>query len=418
MNFTLSRRSFLGTSFAIPALAYAPILRAAQSDLSELSDMTVSAQPITSAERVERIARAQKLMEENDIAAVVIEPGASLTYFTGIEWGRSERVTGAVLPREGEPLVVTPFFEEPSVHETLDVPAELRVWQEDESPLTLIADWLRERQLASGMLGIEETARYFVADGLAARLPQMRTVSADPVVRTLRMHKSASEIALMQMATDVTMAAYRWIWPRVEAGMTGPQISALMNAATRALGGTPQFSLALVGEASAYPHGSRKVHKVADGEVLLMDCGCAVHGYESDVSRTFSYGSIRSDVARVWDTVARGQRIVFEAAQIGTPAGRVDDAVRAFYESEGYGPDYALPGLSHRTGHGIGMDGHEPINLVRGEETPLAAGMCFSDEPGIYLPGRFGVRLEDCFHMTENGPSWFSEPAASIENPI
>ena len=418
MNFTLSRRTFLGTSLAIPALAYAPILRAAQSDLSQLSDMTGSAQPITSAERMERIARAQALMEAHDIAAVVIEPGASLTYFTGIEWGRSERVTGAVLPREGEPLIVTPFFEEPSVRETLDIPAELRVWQEDESPLTLIADWLRERQLASGQLGIEETARYFVADGLAARLPQMRTVSADPVVRTLRMHKSASEIALMQMATDVTMAAYRWTWPRVEAGMTGPQVSALMNAATRALGGTPQFSLALVGEASAYPHGSRKVHKVSDGEVLLMDCGCAVHGYESDVSRTFSYGSIRPDVARVWETVARGQRIVFEAAQIGTPAGRVDDAVRAFYESEGYGPDYALPGLSHRTGHGIGMDGHEPINLVRGEETPLAPGMCFSDEPGIYLPGRFGVRLEDCFHMTENGPKWFSEPARSIEDPI
>ena len=194
-------------------------------------------------------------MEVNDISAVVIEPGASLTYFTGIEWGRSERVTGAVLPREGEPLIVTPFFEEPSVRETLDVSAELRVWQEDGSPLTLIADWLRERQLASGQLGIEETARYFVADGLAARLPQMRTVSADPVVRTLRMHKSASEIALMQIATDVTMAAYRWTWPRVEAGMTGPQISALMNAATRALGGAPQFSLALVGEASAYPHG-------------------------------------------------------------------------------------------------------------------------------------------------------------------
>ena len=418
MKFTLSRRTFLGTSLAIPALAYAPILRAAQSDLSQLSDMTGSAQPITSAERMERIARAQALMEAHDIAAVVIEPGASLTYFTGIEWGRSERVTGAVLPREGEPLIVTPFFEEPSVRETLDISAELRVWQEDESPLTLIADWLRERQLASGRLGIEETARYFVADGLAARLPQMRTVSADPVVRTLRMHKSASEIALMQMATDVTMAAYRWTWPRVEAGMTGPQVSALMNAATRALGGTPQFSLALVGEASAYPHGSRKVHKVSDGEVLLMDCGCAVHGYESDVSRTFSYGSIRPDVARVWETVARGQRIVFEAAQIGTPAGRVDDAVRVFYESEGYGPDYALPGLSHRTGHGIGMDGHEPINLVRGEKTPLAAGMCFSDEPGIYLPGRFGVRLEDCFHMTENGPSWFSEPARSIEDPI
>ncbi|WP_299309969.1 Xaa-Pro peptidase family protein [uncultured Croceicoccus sp.] len=418
MSFNFSRRTVLSAALAVPAFTHAPILRAAQSDLSQLSDMTGAAKPITSAERLERIVRAQALMEANDIAAVVIEPGASLTYFTGLEWGRSERVTCAVLPREGDPLIVTPFFEEPSVRETLDIPAELRVWQEDESPLALIAGWLRERGLASGRLGIEETARFFVADGLTARLPEMRVVSADPVVRALRMHKSAAEIALMQLATDVTMAAYRWTWPRVEAGMTGAQISALMNGATRALGGTPQFSLALVGEASAYPHGSRQIHRIADGEVLLMDCGCAVEGYESDVSRTFSFGAIRADVARVWETVARGQRIVFDAAQIGTPAGYVDDAVRAFYESMGYGPGYALPGLSHRTGHGIGMDGHEPINLVRGEETALAPGMCFSNEPGIYLPGRFGVRLEDCIYMTQSGPKWFSQPAASIENPI
>lgn len=418
MPFNASRRTVLGASLAIPAFVYSPLLRAAQSDLAQLTDITGAAQPITAAERLERIARAQALMEANDIAAVVIEPGASLTYFTGIEWGRSERVTGAVLPREGDPLVVTPFFEEPSVRETLDIPVELRVWQEDESPLALISAWLREQSLSSGRLGIEETARFFVADGLAAHLPQMRTVSANPVVRELRMHKSASEIALMQLATDVTMAAYRWTWPRVEAGMTGAQISALMNDATRALGGTPQFSLALVGEASAYPHGSRQVHRIADGEVLLMDCGCAVHGYESDVSRTLSYGSIRADVARVWETVARGQRIVFDTAQIGTPAGQVDDAVRAFYENMGFGPGYALPGLSHRTGHGIGMDGHEPINLVRGEQTSLEPGMCFSNEPGIYLPGRFGVRLEDCIYMTESGPNWFSQPAASIEDPI
>ena len=191
-----------------------------------------------------------------------------------------------------------------------------------------------------------------------------------------------------------------------------------MSAATRKLGGEPEFSMALVGEASAYPHGSRQVHRIAPGEVLLMDCGCSVHGYESDVSRTFSYRTVGPEVRRVWETVAEGQQVALKAAHIGAPAGTIDDAVRAFYEAQGYGPRYRLPGLSHRTGHGIGMDGHEPVNLVHGETTPLAAGMCFSNEPGLYLPGKFGVRLEDCFYMTLTGPHWFSMPPASIESPL
>lgn len=380
--------------------------------------MTTAAKPIDATERARRIARAQDMMRAADIAAVVIEPGASLTYFTGVKWSRSERVTAAVIPRDGQALIVTPFFEEPSVRETLDIPAEVRVWQEDESPLTLIAGWLKQRKLTTGRLGIEETARFFVSDGLGALLPGIRIVSANPIVRAIRMIKTPAEIALMQAATDVTIAAYRWTWPRVEAGMTGKDVSALMDAATRNLGGEPLFALALIGEAAAYPHGNRAVHKVAPGEVLLMDCGCSVQDYESDVSRTFSYRTVRPEVRKVWDQVARGQQIAFAAANIGAPAGSIDDAVRAYYESLGYGPRYRLPGLSHRTGHGIGMDGHEPINLVHGETTKLAAGMCFSDEPGLYLPGKFGVRLEDCFHMTDAGPKWFSEPPKSIDAPV
>lgn len=200
--------------------------------------------------------------------------------------------------------------------------------------------------------------------------------------------------------------------------MTGGEIGALMSAATRRLGGEPEFSMALVGEASAYPHGSRKVHRVGDGEVVLMDCGCTVHDYQSDVSRSWVHGAATAEQRRVWDQVAQGQRIAFAAARIGAPAGSIDDAVRAQYERWGYGPRYKLPGTSHRTGHGIGMDGHEPINLVHGEATPIAAGMCFSDEPGIYLPGKFGIRLEDCFHMTDAGPEWFSEPPVSLERPV
>ncbi len=357
-------------------------------------------------------------MKANGIGAILIEPGSTMVYVTGVQWWRSERLTAAIIPVEGQPCVVTPFFEEPSVRETLAVPAEVRVWQEDQNPLAIVAGFLRDRKLSARPIGIEETARFFAFDGLQKTLPGIRLVSANPVVRGCRMIKTPAEIALMQLATDVTMAAYRWLHPRVEAGMTGAEIGALMSAATRKLGGSPEFSMALVGEASAYPHGSKQVHRVAGGQVVLMDCGCTVQGYQSDVSRSWVHGTASIEQRRVWDTVAKGQQVALAAAKIGAPAGSIDDAVRRFYTAQGFGPDYRLPGLSHRTGHGIGMDGHEPVNLVRGEATPLAPGMCFSNEPGLYLPGKFGIRLEDCFHMTEDGPAWFSTPPQSIEAPI
>jgi Xaa-Pro dipeptidase len=421
---TLSRRGLLRAAGALPLLALPGMSRAAapaaDSDgLNALANITAGVAPIGEAERKARIARAQALMAEHGIGAVVIEPGSSLIYFTGVRWWRSERLTCAVLPAEGEPCIVTPFFEEPSVRESLGVPADVRVWQEDASPFAAVAGVLRDRKLAGKPVGIEETARYFLVDGLQKALPDAKLVSANPVVRGCRMIKSAAEIALMQRATDVTIAAYRWTHPRIRAGMTPQDIGALMTAATEKLGGEVEFNLILLGEAAAYPHGSGKPQKVVAGEVVLMDCGCNVHGYQSDVSRTFVFGGEPgAEQRKVWDEVHRGQQVAFEAAKVGAPAGSVDDAVRRYYASLGYGPDYKLPGLSHRTGHGIGLDGHEPVNLVRGEATPLAAGMCFSDEPGLYLPGRFGIRLEDCFHMTEAGPRWFSQPPPSIDEPF
>jgi len=410
-----TRRTLLGAAIALPLSG---LLRAAEPDLSALADITTGAVPIDAAERARRLSRAQALMRANGIGAVLIEPGSSLVYFTGIRWGRSERLTAAILPVEGEPCIVTPFFEEPSIRETLAIPAEVRVWQEDQDPLAIVAGFLTDRKLAARPIGIEETLRYFAVDALGRAMPGARLVSANPVVRGCRMVKTPAEIALMQLATDVTIAAYRWTQPRVERGMTGAEVGALMNAATRKLGGAPEFALALIGPAAALPHGSREVHRVADGQVVLMDCGCTVQGYQSDVSRTWVHGTASIEQRRVWDQVARGQRIALAAARIGASAGSVDDAVRRYYGTLGYGPDYRLPGLSHRTGHGIGMDGHEPVNLVRGETTRLAAGMCFSNEPGLYLPGRFGVRLEDCFHMTPVGPRWFSEPPRSIDVPV
>jgi Xaa-Pro dipeptidase len=413
-----NRRLILGAAVALPLLSTASLLRAAEPDLSALSDITGGARPIDAAERAARLARAQGLMKAAGIGAVVIEPGSSMIYFTGVRWHASERLTLAILPVEGTPCIVTPFFEEPSVRETLAVPAEVRVWQEDEDPLAVVAGFLRDRKLAARPVGIEENVRYFAAAGLARVLPDAAQVSANPVVRGCRMIKTPAEIALMQAATDVTLAAYRWTHARVETGVTGPDISALMTAATRKLGGAPEFSMALIGEASAYPHGSRGIHRVADGQVVLMDCGCTVQGYQSDISRTWVHGTATAAQRKTWDQVARGQQVAFAAAKIGVAAGSVDDAVRRHYESLGLGPGYKLPGLSHRTGHGIGMDGHEPVNFVHGETTKLAAGMCFSDEPGIYAPGKFGVRIEDCFHMTPAGPQWFSRPPKSIDAPL
>lgn len=394
------------------------IVRAAEPDLSALSDITRATPRIGREERANRLARAQALMKANGIGAVLVEPGASLVYFTGVQWHRSERLTAAVIPVEGTPCIVTPFFEEPSVRETLAIDADVRVWQEDENPLAVVAGFLKDRKLAGRPIGMEETLRYFAVDGLQRVLPDAKIVSANPIVRGCRMIKTPAEIALMQTATDVTIAAYRWVHPRVEKGMTGREIGQLMNAATMKLGGAVEFSLVLIGPAAAYPHGTHEVYRVDDGQIVLMDCGCNVDGYQSDVSRTFVFGTPSSEQRTVWDQVAKGQQTAIAAARIGAPAGSVDDAVRRYYESLGYGPGYKLPGLSHRTGHGIGLDGHEPVNLVHGETTPLAAGMCFSNEPGIYIPGKFGVRLEDCFHMTDAGPKWFSEPPKSIDAPM
>ena len=413
----MQRRQFLGTA-ALAGLAAGLPVSSLAADTAGLPNLAAKAVPIGKAERAARIAKAKELMRANDIGALLIEPGSSLIYFTGVRWSRSERLTAGVLTREGEIAVVTPFFEEPSVRESLAVDAEVLTWNEDENPLAAVAAWLGKRGLTKGKIGVEETVRYFAVDGLEKAMPGATVVNGAPVVRGCRMHKSPAEIALMQIAADITLAAYRHTAPRIEAGMTPADIGAIMQAATIALGGKSEFELILLGEASAYPHGSGKPQAVKSGEVVLMDCGATVHGYQSDISRSFVYGTASARQRQVWDQMRKGQDVAFAAAKLGTPAGKVDDAVRAYYESLGWGPGYKLPGTSHRTGHGIGLDGHEPVNLVRGETTKLAPGMCFSNEPGIYIPGEFGIRLEDCFYMTDSGPKYFSEPPPSIDKPF
>lgn len=416
----LSRRTFLSATAIIPAaLSIAPQAGAAPAaDLSGLSSLATDAKPISAAERQARVAKLQGLMVKAGIGALLVESGSTLDYFTGVQWRRSERTTAAIIPAKGKTVIVTPFFEEPSVRESLAIEADIRSWQEDESPFRVLAGALKDRGAASGKLAVENTTRFFIIDELRKEAHGTAIVSGDAIVRACRLIKSPAELALMQTANNITITALGFVHKNIQLGMATEEIAALMSKASLALGGSGGFALVLLNEASAYPHGSSQRQTVREGSVILMDCGCSVHGYESDISRSWVFGEPSAQQSKVWQTVKRGQELALETAKIGLPVGKIDDAVRKFYESEGWGPNYKLPGLSHRTGHGIGMDGHEPPYLVRNDQTPLEAGMCFSDEPGIYIPGSFGIRLEDCWTMTEQGPKLFTPLAQSLSNPI
>jgi Xaa-Pro dipeptidase len=383
-----------------------------------LQSITGDVQPIATDERLARIAKAQRLMRDHKLDAVLIEPGSAMLYYTGISWWRSERLTAVVIPREGEIAVVTPYFEEPSVRESMSVGRDVRTWHEHESPFDRVAQILADRGIKNGTIGLEDTVRYFVVEGLKQAAPGVAIGSALAVTQGCRMYKSAHEIALMRKANEVTLMAYRHVFGQLSGGMSPVDITGMMKQAQVELGGSDTWAMALFDEASAYPHGSGQPQTLREGGVVLMDCGCKVQGYQSDISRTLVFGEASKRQREVWDQVRQGQQVAFETAALGTPAGKVDDAVRAYYESLGYGPGYATPGLSHRTGHGIGMDGHESVNFVHGETTPLAPGMCFSNEPGLYIFDQFGVRLEDCIYMTEKGPAWFTVPPDSIDEPL
>lgn len=410
----VSRRTLLG--MAASAAVVANTMATGKVPIG-LTSITGNALPIGAEERLARMAKLQRLMQQQGIAAFLVEAGTTLEYFTGIRWWRSERTTAALIPAEGQSVIVTPFFEEPSIRETLQVPGEVRPWKEDESPLNLLAGAIRDRATPKGAIAVEGTTRYFILDQVS-RASGRQLVLGDELARACRMIKSPAELALMQSANEVTLRAIRHVYVHLEAGMTSTDIMKLMVEATNALGGSHEFSLVLLNEASAFPHGSNKPQAVRKGSVVLIDSGCTVQGYQADVSRTWVFGEPSAREREVWDTVKRGQEIALETAKIGIPVGAIDKAVRAYYEDRGWSKDYGLPGTSHRTGHGIGMDDHEWPYLVRNDATPLATGMCFSDEPGIYIPGEFGVRMEDCWYMTEAGPKLFTPLARSIDQPI
>lgn len=387
-------------------------------ELDKLPNLARNTIGISIEERKARIVKAQKIMQSLSISALILEPGESMEYFTGIQWWRSERVTAVVIPSEGDIAIVCPFFEEPSIRESLAVGNDIRVWQEHESPFIQIKQILADRKLNKGQLAFEHSVRYFVLQGVMSALTNMKDVSAQAIIQGCRLIKSQHELQLMHKANEITLSAYHYVYSKLAIGMSGTEIKTMMKNAQSALGGSGVWNMALVNEASAFPHGTKQEQTVREGSIVLMDCGCNVHGYQSDISRTFVVGQASKKQQDIWNTVRKGQDIAYKTAQIGVQAGKVDDAVRAYYETIGLGPNYKLPGLSHRTGHGIGMKGHEGINFVHGEKTKLASGMCFSNEPGIYIPGSFGVRLEDCLYMTDQGPQWFTIPPDSLESPL
>lgn len=425
----ISKRAFLkasGASIASLSIAGQTLSSSALANTTTqplnktktLTNITDTVAGISTAERLERIQRAQKLMQQLDISALILEPGAAMDYFSGIQWWRSERLTAVIIPREGKISVVCPFFEEPSVRESLAVGEDIRVWQEHESPFALIKQILTDAKLNKGQVAFENSVRYFVMHGVMTKLSNMTHVSAEPVTRGCRMYKSQHELELMHKANEVTLLAYADVWSKLEVGMSQSDVKSLMQKAQGQLGGKGVWNMALFNQASAYPHGTKQKQTLSEGSIVLMDCGCNVHGYQSDISRTFVFGEPSKRQREVWQTVRQGQEIAFEQAKIGNPAGLVDDAVRKFYQTKGFGPGYKLPGLSHRTGHGIGMEGHESVNFVHGETEILKPGMCFSNEPGIYIQGEFGVRLEDCIYITKNGAQWFTRPPSTLDDPI
>ena len=417
---SVATMTIAGQTFTSSSLAAASNVQANtnKNQSSALKPITNTVKGISKNERLDRISHAQKLMHQLDISALILEPGAAMDYFSGVQWWRSERLTAVIIPREGNISVVCPFFEEPSVRESLAVGDDIRVWQEHESPFSLIQQILNDSGSDKGKIAFENSVRYFVLSGVMSQLPNMQHVSAEPVTRGCRMYKSQHELELMHKANEVTLLAYADVFSKLKAGMSQSDVKTLMHTAQGQLGGKGAWNMALFNQASAYPHGTKQKQILTEGSVVLMDCGCNVHGYQSDISRTFVFGEPTKRQRDVWQTVRQGQEIAFEQAKIGTQAGLVDDAVRKFYQTKGFGPGYKLPGLSHRTGHGIGMEGHESVNFVHGETTLLKPGMCFSNEPGIYIQGEFGVRLEDCIYMTKNGPQWFTMPPASLDEPI
>ena len=428
----ISRRHFLGTSSlaaagaALTTTSCAPEAAAGGQDaqtlppsIARLTSRAGEAEPITTAERSARVEKARRLMREQGMSALALTGGTSMVYFTGIQWGGGERLFTVVIPVQGDAFVVCPAFEEDRAREQLDMGplagGEVRTWEEHESPYRRVAEGLRDRGLATGRIGAEETMQFRFSNGIAQAASGVEVVDATPVTAGCRGVKDEHELALMRLANEVTLTAYKAAYLALEEGMTQRDFGALVSQAHERQGFSGGASVQ-TGEYAALPHGSITPQVIREGTILLIDGGCGVEGYRSDISRTFVLGTPTDKMKQVFDIEYRAQTAALEAAAPGVPGEEVDAAARKVIEDAGYGPGYTY--FTHRVGHGIGMDGHEWPYLVKGNTTPLVVGNTFSDEPGIYLPGEFGVRLEDDMVITPDGAELFTPQSPSLEDPF
>jgi Xaa-Pro dipeptidase len=388
--------------------------------IASLKPMKELARPIGAMERHERQEKARALMRTHELDAILLMEGTSLNYFTGIRWWGGERMFAMVLPAKGEAFYVCPAFEEGRAREQIaktsdEKQLDVRIWQEDENPYQRLAQGLKDHGGLTGKVGVEETVRFVFGEGVAQAAPQARLISAAPVTAGCRMIKSRAELELMRLASKVTLTAYQAVYRSLRDGMTQFEVGRLVEAAHDKLGFAGD-ALVEVGEYSAFPHGSVQPQVIREGIPVLIDGGCKVEGYESDITRMFVIGKPPDKLKHVFEVVQRAQSAALAAARPGVECGAVDAAARKVITDAGYGPDYKY--FTHRVGHGLGMDGHEWPYLVRGNSTKLAANMTFSDEPGIYIRGEFGVRLEDDMHVTEDGAELFTAQSPSLQEPF
>jgi Xaa-Pro dipeptidase len=423
----LDRRDFLGSSVTLAGAAVLgragtahaqAEVAALPAPIRALKPMTQGIIPISDDERRARLEKARRLMVENQIDAIFLEGGSSLYYYTGVRWGNSERMFGLVLPARGEGAWITPKFEEQRARELIRFAThDIRAWEEDESPARLAAQIFRDRGISAGRIGIEERVRFFLYDGIRKEAPGLEYVIATPVTAGCRMFKSPAEIALMQRANDITIAAFQAAFATMHQGMTQGELRDNVLAAYRALGAEGDVMVSF-GKFTAFPHGSIQPQRLQEGDVVQVDDGVSVEGYQADITRTTVFGKPTQRQIDVWNLEKEAQTAAFQAAQVGVPCEAVDGAARKVITDAGFGPDYKVPGLPHRTGHGIGLDGHEWTNFVRGNRTPIQPGMCFSDEPMIAIYGEFGIRLEDDLYITEDGPKFFTRQSPAIDQPF
>jgi Xaa-Pro dipeptidase len=392
----------------------------AEQELARLSNMTLGVEPISTGEFTARIEKACQLMREHDIDAVYLNAGTNLYYFTGTRWGVSERMVGAVLSATGTLHYIAPHFEISTLDGYMLIQGEISGWQEHESPYELFGIILASMNLKQAVIGLDESCSFFISDGLAQAHDDIRLVNAKPVTAGCRMRKTSSELALLQRAKDMTLEVHKSAARILREGISTGEVTEFINQAHKAVGAVKgsYFCIVLFGEDSAYPHGVSHPKDLELNDMVLIDTGCQLEGYNSDITRTYVFGQPTERDRQVWNWEKASQAAGFESAKLGLPCGTVDDAARGYLVSNGFGPGYETPGLPHRTGHGIGLDIHEWPYLVSSDKTPLDVGMCFSNEPMICIPGEFGIRLEDHFYMTENGPKWFTEPSHSVDDPF